>query len=400
MRSMGISHRHAFSCDIDPSVQKYIRACCPPDGPLFDDMLRRAAQDVPAHSVYVCGFPCTPFSSLRGHSTRLFGEAAARPFFAAVKFIREHLPALAVAENVPGIAKVMKRVVSAFTALRWYRVLVIFIDPTTLGEPVRRPRYYFVLVRQDVAALTDAKDIEEYVQTVLAAAARPCTDTVAQRMLPAHHLAVRQCLATQPGTTATTRERRGGEPKWAKHHADFRRMHGAPSSRVSSVAGLRSSRCQDSWRLLSRAHSSAKLVADVSQSIHRATVRVDGVCPTIARNSVIVVAEAGRIMVPLEKLLVHNFPLHKMKLPCDVTATTLSNLGGNTMHLASIGLALLIGIGLIDWSKNAASPGQKPRGHVPRAPGVIVFPRSAAPASSQKRQAAKASARRAKRVRR
>ena len=52
-------------------------------------------------------------------------------------------------------------------------------------------------------------------------------------------------------------------------------------------------------------------------------------------------------MLPLEKLLVHLFPLHMMKIPADVSDAALSSLGGNTMHLKSVGLALAIGIHLM-----------------------------------------------------
>ena len=66
----------------------------------------------------------------------------------------------------------------------------------------------------------------------------------------------------------------------------------------------------------------------------------------------------GRIMMPEEKLLAHGFPLHKMNVPENLRKE-LGVFGGNTMHLASIGLALLIGIGLVDWSRPGVGPGKK-----------------------------------------
>ena len=119
--------------------------------------------------------------------------------------------------------------------------------------------------------------------------------------------------------------------------------------------------------LLSRAHASPTLVADVSQNVHRAPVCLDGLSPTITPGGVIAVKALGRIMVPLEKLVAHNFPVHKMRMPRNVTDKDLESLGGNTMHLASVGLALLIGAAGVDWSSSAAKAGQKLVGDVPPA---------------------------------
>ena len=52
-------------------------------------------------------------------------------------------------------------------------------------------------------------------------------------------------------------------------------------------------------------------------------------------------------MIRAEKLLVHGFPLHKMAIPCSIAQNQLGNMGGNTMHLMSIGFVLLLGLGLV-----------------------------------------------------
>ena len=82
----------------------------PPEGPLFQNMLTRKVDDIPDMDLYVCGFPCTPFSSLRRHKTRLLKEAAAKPFLELLKVLQGRKPALAVLENVVGIEAVMQKV--------------------------------------------------------------------------------------------------------------------------------------------------------------------------------------------------------------------------------------------------------------------------------------------------
>ena len=72
----------------------------PPEGPLFQNMLTRKVDDIPDMDLYVCGFPCTPFSSLRRHKTRLLKEAAAKPFLELLKVLQGRKPALAVLETL------------------------------------------------------------------------------------------------------------------------------------------------------------------------------------------------------------------------------------------------------------------------------------------------------------
>ena len=84
LKSMGIPHEHVFSCDWKEHVREFIKATCPPTGKIFTDMLKRCMDDIPAHEVYIAGFPCTPFSTLRGHATKLLREKAAKVFFKCV----------------------------------------------------------------------------------------------------------------------------------------------------------------------------------------------------------------------------------------------------------------------------------------------------------------------------
>ena len=110
LRAMGIKHVHKFSCDWKKPVRDFIAAVSPPEGPIFQNMLTRKMDDIPDMDLYVCGFPCTPFSTLRRHKTRLLQEAAARPFLVLLKVLKARKPALAVLENVVGIEAAMQKV--------------------------------------------------------------------------------------------------------------------------------------------------------------------------------------------------------------------------------------------------------------------------------------------------
>lgn len=114
-------------------------------------------------------------------------------------------------------------------------------------------------------------------------------------------------------------------------------------------------RLQDAWSILAAKHASSKhLVADLSQTVTRASVRTDGHLPTITPGSILAVREAGRIISPLEKIFLHGFPVHRMLIPKDITDSQLESMGGNTMHVHVVGAAILMALALVDWTNVAA----------------------------------------------
>ena len=117
--------------------------------------------------------------------------------------------------------------------------------------------------------------------------------------------------------------------------------------------------------MTSAGRSAADVIVDVTQSIDRVHPRTDGVCPTITPRGIICVGALGRPVLPCEKLLLHGFPLHRMKLPRTISERGLGKLGGNTMHLKSIGSAILLGTSLL------RDPLPKPSGGVDPPRGVV-----------------------------
>ena len=126
---------------------------------------------------------------------------------------------------------------------------------------------------------------------------------------------------------------------------------------------------------------SPALVADLSQNLDRAAVRTDGALPTVTPGSHLVLREAGRVVTPIEKILVHGFPVHRMVFPAQVTDAELASTGGNTMHVHVVAVALMLATSMVDWTllqpmtaKRVPAAGQlskAPRPQVPRckAPG-------------------------------
>ena len=106
------------------------------------------------------------------------------------------------------------------------------------------------------------------------------------------------------------------------------------------------------WGILTRKHCQAdSLAADLSHSVQRAADRTDWTLPTITPRSIIAVSSANWVLAPVEKILLHGFPVHHMRLPQGVTDNDLETMGGNTMHVHIVGAVMLMASGMVNWTK-------------------------------------------------
>ncbi len=139
--NMPVGFRHLFCSDVEAKKRSFL-AANHPDATIYSNMLHRDHRQLPRHDMYICGFPCKPWSALHVKS-KGFREQAARPFRAVCRTLREQLPVVAVLENVCGIRKVLDRVHRELHTLGWYEIMTVRVDPSDMGEPVRRPRLFF-----------------------------------------------------------------------------------------------------------------------------------------------------------------------------------------------------------------------------------------------------------------
>ena len=330
LKAMQVPFRHVFSSEIDPQKRDFINLNFP-DAVLYDDMVRRDQSLVPPHDLYVCGFPCKPFSSLH-HGSQFFKEAQARPFFAAIKTIAACLPAVAILENVPGIQRVMPQVLRHLRKLAWYRVIVIHDNPLSMGEPVDRPRIFFVLLRADVV-----KDNVQRLAAQLVSAG--CCETaraaVRDRCLPNDSPAV--SCRRNAGTFALAPPQRkassSAPPKWEKQH------QGLPLAPKVPVLSPLTSREESLLRVLLARSGLSDLRpdfnVDLSQGLGRAHVRAH--CPTITPGGKVLVGGLRRVLGHWDKCLLHLVPVHRLQWPRSLSEQKIGDLAGNTMHLMSAG---------------------------------------------------------------
>ena len=325
--------RHEFSCELAEKKRAFLEANHP-EALILKDMLRRDHAKLPHIDIYVCGFPCKPFSTLHVRS-KGFAERAARPFRATVRTISRKLPPVVVLENVSGLRTHLARVHRALHRIGWYEVLTVMIDPFAMGELVRRRRFYFLLIRVDVAVATGSS-LDEHAKALMAVGLRDDRATPAQRMLASSAPEVveylRRMQAKQQrrpmGRPAASQEL----PKWKVDHQGracqtLERPVLGLTAREREVLGIKLA--QAGLRDLT-----ARTNFDLSQSCRFA--RCTEYVPTVTPGGRLVVGQLRRLAVPIEKCLLNAIPVHEVIWLACLTDLDIADLGGNTMHLAAV----------------------------------------------------------------
>eukprot|EP00435_Cladocopium_sp_Y103_P069126 s117_g32.t1 len=395
LRAMAAQHSHVWSCECGSAPRKVISANSPPEHALYADVLNSAEEVVPYIDLYVAGFSCKPFSMLHVN-TRLLEEDQAKIFYSVVTRIRKSQPASFVLENVQGIQRCMDEVMQTLRDLG-YMVVARLLNPMDLGEPVSRPRHYFVGVRQDVAIVGEevAQGIYDHVWRRLKSSSSPAVP-LCKRLLPSEHkLVVENQSLRQRRWEDAKAANFGGDgrsQKWKQRHAAWQLEHAEsqiqpdPSMPSPDELFLHLPRERDAWNILLMSKSMPRLaVADLSQSLGRVPLRSD-CAPTITPGSHVVVSEARRMLVPMEKLLLHCLPVHTMSFE-GITDAELEDMGGNMMHLQTVGVAMLVAISFVDWAQPGSRCGRLPHeGNMVRA--VHAVPAAPLPAARNKSLAA------------
>ena len=371
LRGLSIPHKHIFGSEVAAAPRSVIEANTKPSQALFHSVLD--ADTAPFVHLYVAGFSCKPFSLLH-NKTKLLGEDQAKIFYAVVARIQQVRPACFVLENVTGIKRVSAEVLKLLRS-KGYLVEMILMNPAELQEPIQRPRYYFIAVRQDVSLISPRNLLpwlREAWAKVKQAAAPDEAVPLLDRLLPASHPAVVQYQEAlkRKWLQACNRGFAGSQAprsKWQELHKKCRASvqkcsrlkkpcteSGAPC--CADTLFLHLPREREAWDIICEQHAGSEdIVADVSQNVNRARVRTDGSLPTATPGALLVSSRAGRIISPLEKVMIHGFPIHRMVFPSKLTDQELASMGGNTMHVQIVAVAMKFALSLVDWSKPMAS---------------------------------------------
>ena len=166
LTQLGIPFTHVFSSDIDKFCIQSIKANYEPQilfgdpkGSFQDgDITKRNIEDVPDIDLYVCGFPCQPFSTAGEREG--FEHKSGNVFWSCLKVIENKQPKYFILENVKGllghdkpIGAKRKEYGNTFNII-WsalqelekygYKVQWKVMNTKDYGIPQNRERVYFV----------------------------------------------------------------------------------------------------------------------------------------------------------------------------------------------------------------------------------------------------------------
>ena len=182
---------------------------------------------------------------------------------------------------------------------------------------------------------------------------------MSHRLLPENHAWVAEAQSLREARWLSAKERgypdSRKESKWRERHALWCEANNVNVNSTRLVGPcpddlfLHLPRERDLWtKLMLNCQQPAHAVADISQSLDRVKVR-HSVLPTITPGGHVIVGEVKRALAPLEKLLIHGLPLHRMELPDSISSAEWESMGGNMMHLQTVGFACLLALSLVDW---------------------------------------------------
>lgn len=152
LRRIGCLYEHVFSSEVDPHALALIRANHSPSV-LYGDITTRDPRDAPYVDLYVAGFPCQPYSTMRTSGDLASTDRRKTPLWAIVAYIRAKRPAIFVLENVrafkgtPEFRKLMSPSggeCSLVDGMGEYQVRHSVLSPLHHGSPQSRSRLFIV----------------------------------------------------------------------------------------------------------------------------------------------------------------------------------------------------------------------------------------------------------------
>ena len=151
LKAMKVRHDLVFASDASAASRAWLRTNHRP-GTLWSDMFKRPRSEVSKAKVqvYTAGFSCKPWSRLNGDG-RFWDHPEAGLFEESLRTISVCQPPCAFLENVVGFGRVWTQALRIMQKhVCNYKVRVVRFCSSDLGKPIRRPRLWILLVREDV----------------------------------------------------------------------------------------------------------------------------------------------------------------------------------------------------------------------------------------------------------
>lgn len=142
---MKIKFKHKWSSEIDPFARQSLLANYKPET-LYTDITQRDHTKLPYVDIYVCGFPCQPFSSL---GKRLgTNDSRGNIMLHCIETIKHSKPTLFILENVKRFKTIEKSqpfnfLIQQLESLN-YNVAHFVLNTKDYGLPQNRERIYII----------------------------------------------------------------------------------------------------------------------------------------------------------------------------------------------------------------------------------------------------------------
>lgn len=171
LKLLNIDHTHVFSSEIDKYCVDSIKANYQPKK-IYNDMTTRNNKNLPNIDIYVCGFPCQPFS--QAGERKGLEDDRGNIFYSCLNVIQTKLPRFFILENVKNIlnhdkGKTWKIILNELNKLSLvgYSVSWKLVNTRDYGIPQNRERVYIVGVKDGIfewpEKLTKCKDVKDFI---------------------------------------------------------------------------------------------------------------------------------------------------------------------------------------------------------------------------------------------
>lgn len=151
LMNLGIDFEHVFACEKDKYAVKSILANYKP-GILYDDITTRDHSLLSDIDLYICGFPCQPFSNMG--MKKGMSDPRSNIMEHCINVIRIKRPKYFILENVKGFktiekGKVFKYLLEQLEGIDGYDVKWDILNTRDYGIPQNRERIFFIGVLED-----------------------------------------------------------------------------------------------------------------------------------------------------------------------------------------------------------------------------------------------------------
>ena len=152
LKQLKIPFRHEFSSEIDKHCIASIKANYKPKK-IFGDMKKRKIKDIPDIDLYICGFPCQPFSM--AGERKGTEDSRGTIFYECLKVIKNKKPNYFVLENVRGLitidgGKTFESIIQSLENLKIYNVEWKVLNTKDYGIPQNRERVFIVGIKKSL----------------------------------------------------------------------------------------------------------------------------------------------------------------------------------------------------------------------------------------------------------